>query len=69
MAPDPKSDAVDALIDEVIVDAHGDAEQLQAFQQEFHDRLDRVHFQIWGRIHFRVPRELSRRPLCCWVPL
>jgi hypothetical protein len=36
----PKPDGVDALIDEVIVDARGDAEQLQAFQQVLDDRLD-----------------------------
>jgi hypothetical protein len=40
VAPGPKSDAVDNLIEEVIVDAHGDAEQLQAFQQVLDDRLD-----------------------------
>jgi|SRR5688572_27328041 hypothetical protein len=30
-------DAIDALIDEVTVDAYGDAEQLEAFRQAFED--------------------------------
>jgi len=30
VAPGPRSDAVDALIEEAIVDAHGDSEQIQA---------------------------------------
>jgi hypothetical protein len=35
-----KHDAVTALIAEVIVDAYGDAEQIQAFQQLLDGRLD-----------------------------